>query len=187
MTPLTRYKPTGKVVIASLVLAHLVYALMLGYTIPRLVELSAGLPIFDMSPSGYSYDQALALLGALGESGREFYLIQLGLDLFYPALFGFSFFALFKWLLHENAIQVDAWHKIATLPILAALFDYAENVSVYRMLVAYPDLTESMVDTASKLTIVKSVLVLSYWLCLVALVCVVVARKITKRDVKADV
>lgn len=87
--------PSGKQIITLLILTNLIYALMLGYTIPTLMEYSSGLPIFDISPMGYSYDQAMTLLISLGGEGRAFYLTQLALDMIYPAMFAVTYYLLF--------------------------------------------------------------------------------------------
>ncbi|MDB4836916.1 hypothetical protein OAH87_00415 [Marinomonas sp.] len=178
-----QYKPTGKIVIFSLVLTNVVYAVMLGYTIPMLMEYSSGLPIFDMSPSGYSYEQASILLSNLGEDGRDFYFLQLALDFVYPALFGMSYYFLIQWILYKSAIKNIMWQWVSLLPIVAAGFDYSENINIWIMLSSFPDLPELLVKVASKLTIAKSMLVLSYWVGLLVLILFVLARKFSRRSV----
>ena len=90
----------GRIVLVLFVLTNAVYFAMLTYSIPELMSVSDGLPIFDMSPYGYSYQQALAILSCLGEEGRSFYLsTQLVLDLFYPLLFGLCYSSLLQWLI----------------------------------------------------------------------------------------
>ncbi|MGL6313501.1 hypothetical protein [Vibrio sp. WXL103] len=180
-----QFKPTGKLVIMSLVLTNVVYAVMLGYTIPTLMVYSSGLPIFDMSPSGYSYEQAITLLENLGEAGREFYLVQLALDSVYPALFGFSYFALFQWILNKAAISSRLWQWLSVVPIAAALFDYSENVSIWLMLSSFTNLSEGLVKAASGLTIAKSMLVVGYWFGLLVLIVTVLVRKLTNRKLGA--
>ncbi len=44
------------------------------------------------------------------------------------------------------------------LPIVAGLFDYAENILIIMMLKAYPDLGSGLVSAASLATVIKSVL-----------------------------
>lgn len=177
-----RIKPEGKWVVALLIVTNTVYAIMLTYTIPTLMEYSAGLPIFDLSPMGYSYGQAVKLLSALGNIGREFYLIQLALDLVYPFLFGLSYYLLFQWILSKNYIRSSVWQLMSVLPILAALFDYSENIGIWLMLSSFPNLSEVLVKTVSMLTMAKSMLVMSYWLCLFVLMAVVLVRIFKNRN-----
>ncbi|NMS52567.1 hypothetical protein HKB18_01865, partial [Vibrio parahaemolyticus] len=73
---------SGKLILVLFAAANAVYMVMLIYSIPKLMQYTGGLPLFDMSPLGYSYPDALALLAALGEEGRSVYVsIQLVLDL----------------------------------------------------------------------------------------------------------
>jgi hypothetical protein len=62
---------TGKVVLAYIVPAIVVYFIMLLYTIPQVSAYAQGIAIFDLLPSGYSFEYAIKLLDALGSEGRE--------------------------------------------------------------------------------------------------------------------
>lgn len=174
--------PSGKQIITLLILTNLIYALMLGYTIPTLMEYSSGLPIFDMSPMGYSYDQAMTLLISLGGEGRAFYLTQLALDMIYPAMFAVTYYLLFVWLLAKCGITSGVWQWLAMLPVLSALADYLENISIWLMLSSFDDITPKMVETASMLTVTKSMLGMLYWFFLLAFVVVASVRRIKQRQ-----
>jgi hypothetical protein len=90
---------TRKRVLSFFIPAMVVYALMLLNTIPQVEQYSAGMKLFDLSPSGYSYQYALELLSTLGNTGRATYLYrQLPLDFVYPGLFAVSFCLLQSWL-----------------------------------------------------------------------------------------
>lgn len=146
------------------ILTNAVYFVMLNYSIPELLSASDGLPIFDMSPSGYSYQQALALLSSLGEEGRNFYLsTQLVLDLFYPLLFGLCYFSLLQWLIKLIQLKRRALTVLSFLPFLACAFDYTENVGIWLMLSSYPDLSKTLVTISSVLTVTKSILTMAYF------------------------
>ncbi|MGF1771506.1 hypothetical protein L4C42_04250 [Vibrio wakamikoensis] len=168
--------PSGRQIIALLIVTNLIYALMLGYTIPTLMEYSSGLPIFDMSPMGYSYDQAMTLLAALGGEGRAFYLTQLALDMIYPAMFAMTYYLLFVWLLTKCGITNGVWQWLAMLPVLSAVADYLENISIWLMLSSYEDVTPLMAETASMFTVTKSMLGMLYWIFLLAFVVVAIVR-----------
>jgi len=60
--------------------AMLVYLLMVFGSLAE-IERITGVRAFDMRPTGYSFADALALISALGEEGRRFYLtVQIPLD-----------------------------------------------------------------------------------------------------------
>ena len=79
---------TGKVVSVLFSLTMVVYFSMLFYSIPAVSEFAPELPIFDLSPMGYSFSYASELLNTLGAEGRDIYLsTQLPIDFIYPGLF----------------------------------------------------------------------------------------------------
>lgn len=156
---------TGQIVFVLFILTNVVYLAMLNYSIPELMIASDGLPIFDMSPSGYSYQQALMLLSSLGEQGRNFYLsTQLVLDLFYPLLFALCYSSLLQWLIKLIQLKNRAWSVLSFVPFLACAFDYAENVAIWLMLSSYPDLSNTLVTISSGLTVTKSILTMAYFM-----------------------
>ena len=78
--------------------ATAVYLAMVLGTLPAL-EAQAGMMPFDLRPTGYSTDTALALLRALGAEGRFYYLTrQLPLDTLYPALMALTLSSLYRWI-----------------------------------------------------------------------------------------
>ncbi len=70
----TQCRISGKLVLLLFAATNVVYGFMLLYSIPAVMHYSDGLPLFDMSPSGYHYQDAMALLTSLGEQGRHLYL-----------------------------------------------------------------------------------------------------------------
>ena len=72
---------TGRTVSVLFALTMAVYLTMLLYTIPAVTAFAPEFPIFDLSPSGYSFSYAIRLLDKLGNEGRNIYLHrQLPLD-----------------------------------------------------------------------------------------------------------
>jgi len=148
---------TGKRVLSFLVPAMVIYALMLLYTIPQIEQYSAGMKLFDISPSGYSYQYAIGLLSALGRTGRATYLYrQLPLDFVYPCLFAVSFCLLLSWLFAKSLRADSKMFYLCLVPLFAGLFDYLENICIILMLTSFPDVPELLVASASAFTIVKS-------------------------------
>ena len=115
------------------------------------------LVLFDMSPMGYSYIQAIELLTSLGIEGRNAYLsVQLPLDFIYPGMFSVSYALLITWMLKQYLPKDSKLFFIAFVPFLAGGFDYLENISIIVMLDSFPDISENLVSSASAFTIVKS-------------------------------
>ncbi|WP_413112565.1 hypothetical protein [Thaumasiovibrio sp. DFM-14] len=172
---------TGKLVLALFVAANTVYLIMVIYSIPMLMQHSGGIPIFDMSPLGYSYQDAMALLTALGEEGREVYVsLQLTLDIFYPILFALCYFSLFQWLIIVGRLSHRIWRYITVIPIFVCVLDYVENIFIWLMIRDYPTLSESLVTTSSTFTLAKSVSTMVYFIVLTLMIIFLIARRLTR-------
>ncbi|MCP5039258.1 MAG: hypothetical protein GY945_16825 [Rhodobacteraceae bacterium] len=130
-----------------------VYGVMLFWSLPQLSNLSGGVAMFDLSPGGYTFEQAHTILDALGYEGRDFYLqVQHRLDTAYPALLALVLILSF-WRLYPRFWAIG----FSLLAMLAAGFDYLENAAVAVMLRAGPEsLSEAMVAVASRWTVLKS-------------------------------
>ena len=147
----------GKTVLLLFIVTNLIYGAMLMYSIPLVLSYAPELSLFDMSPMGYSYNQAIELLTTLGVDGRSIYLsVQLPLDFIYPGLFAISYALLIIWAMKRYLSTDSKLFLIAFIPILAGGFDYLENISIIAMLSSFPDISENLVSAASTFTIVKS-------------------------------
>lgn len=94
---------SGRNVLIFLIPSLAVYFVMLFHTIPGVQSYAPEMKIFDLSPSGYSYDYAIKLLSTLGDDGRKEYInTQLPLDFIYPVLFSISSFLLLAWLFSKT-------------------------------------------------------------------------------------
>ena len=159
---------TGKVVLAYIVPAIVVYFIMLLYTIPQVSAYAQGIAIFDILPSGYSFEYAIKLLDALGSEGREVYLYrQLPLDFIYPGLFAISCCLLLSWIFLKTQKTNSKIFYLCSIPIAAGLFDYFENVLIINILTSYPNVSEFTVSFASVITITKSTLTMIFFLILI--------------------
>ncbi|WP_375748087.1 hypothetical protein [Vibrio sp. HN007] len=148
---------SGKAVLVLFFLTNLVYGVILGYSIPLVLSFAPQSVLFDMSPAGYSYTEAIELLQTLGLEGRRAYLtVQLPIDLVYPLMFAISYSLLITWVLKQFLPKQSKWFLVAFIPMLAGLFDYFENAVVASMLHVFPDVSEMLVASASSFTIVKS-------------------------------
>ena len=160
---------TGKVIIVLLVLTMTVYLTMLSYSIPAVTAFAPELPIFDLSPLGYSFNYANELLNALGIEGRNLYLsTQLPLDFIYPGLFSITYSLFLVWLFGKIFNVNSKIYYFAFVPFLAGVFDYVENVFIIKMITSFPDLQVTTVNVASTFTILKSSFTLFFFVMLIA-------------------
>ena len=158
---------SGRNVFIFLIPSLAVYLLMLLHTIPGVESYAPEMKIFDLSPSGYSYDYAINLLSTLGNDGREEYLnTQLPLDFIYPALFSISSFLLLAWLFSKRNDKGSRIFYFCFVPIIAGIFDYLENIQIVLMILNYPDITRAQVILSSAFTIAKSGLTSLFFLIL---------------------
>jgi len=159
----------GKVIIALFVLTMAVYLTMLFYSIPAVSAFAPELPIFDLSPLGYSFNYANELLDTLGVEGRNLYLsIQLPLDFIYPGLFSITYSLLLVWLFGKTFDGYSKFYYFALVPFLAGIFDYVENVFIIKMISSFPDLQVTTVEVASTFTILKSSFTMLFFILLIA-------------------
>lgn len=147
----------GKKVLLLFVVTNMVYVFMLTVTIPWVMGFSGGMKLFDMMPMGYDPEYALLLLDKLGQEGRHVYLYnQLPVDMIYPLLFGITYCLLTAWFLNKlNTLKEEPFY-LCILPLLAGLFDYLENFSIINMLMKYPFLTDTAIQTGTFFSVFKS-------------------------------
>jgi hypothetical protein len=158
---------SGRVVLVTFVLTMGMYLLMLLYTIPKVESFAPGIPLFDLSPFGYSYQHASSLLAVLGEEGRSVYLYQqLPADFIYPGLFAISYSLLLTWLFAKGFNKESKIFYLAAVPVLGGLFDYLENISIITMIKSFPNLSQELVGIASTFTLLKSIFTTGFFLLL---------------------
>ena len=173
---------SGRNVLIFFIPSLAVYLLMLFHTIPGVESYAPEMKIFDLSPSGYSYDYAVKLLSALGNDGRKEYLSrQLPLDFIYPALFSISSFLMLAWLFLKRNDKGSRIFYLCFVPIVAGIFDYLENIQIVLMILSYPDINKAQVVLSSAFTMVKSGLTsLFFFILLFAFIRLWVGSKSTK-------
>lgn len=152
----------GRWVLAIMIASIVLWAVMIFGTLAYLRQLAGGLDPFDVRPLGYGTAQARALLEALGDAGRDFYAnVQLRLDTIYPATYALSRASVVWWLTAPGRLRgapiPTAMRFLLLVPSAAtAGFDYAENFQIGKMLAAGPGVDASVIETASKMTLLKS-------------------------------
>ncbi|MBQ6065870.1 MAG: hypothetical protein IJK89_03535 [Clostridia bacterium] len=159
---------TGVLTAAICLIMNMVY-------IPQIESAAQGLRCFDMR-FGYSVEEAREFLNALTQEGRNTYLTrQLPLDCVYPLVYASFFALLFKALYGKKTALVF-------LPLLLAVADYVENVSVLLMLRHNPVyLNDIQVTIASYATIIKTAMM---YLCFI-LILILLIMYLVRRNKKA--
>ena len=130
------------------------YVAMVAWSLPKLQEMAGGQIPFDLRPFGYSFEEAIEFLSALGTQGREFYAnTQHILDSTYPALLAVTLIVGILALIPGNLGRI-----LAGFALLGSVFDYLENWAVSALLLDDPSkLSASDVNMASQWTVLKSI------------------------------
>ncbi len=169
---------SGRVCLYSFCFSMSVYLLIVLYSIPLVSGYAQEMMLFDMLPTGYTYDYAVSLLSQLGTEGRGLYLsLQLPLDLVYPLSFGISHAWIICWLLGKAGTTSRLASYACLLPVAGCLLDYSENIAIFSMLTSYPGITESDVQLSSTFTIFKSFFVTITYVVICGLLVLTTARK----------
>jgi len=159
---------TGKVVSILFILTMAVYITMLSYSIPIVSAFAPELPIFDLSPLGYSFNYANDLLNILGAEGRNLYLsTQLPLDFIYPGLFSITYSLMLTWLFGKTFNVNSKIYYFSLIPFLVGIFDYVENIFIIKMINSFPDLQVTTVKIASIFTVLKSSFTVFFFILLI--------------------
>jgi hypothetical protein len=153
--------PSGWLVAVLLVLNGMLWAVMFFGTLAHLQLLAGGAAPFDIRPLGYTYKQAQAFLAAIGEQGRAYYLNpELVIDTFYPPFYAVSRALALWWLtmpgrLYDGATSLRWRWTLVAIPVVMASLDGVENISIAKMLWAWPDLSPGLVQVSSLATRLK--------------------------------
>lgn len=169
---------SGKAAILFGLGAMIIYLVMVLGTLKHLTDLAVVLP-FDLRPTGYSQVDAAMLLEALGEAGRQYYLTrQIPLDTLYPALLALTLISTLRW--RSVRFGPSLMTRIGVQSaILAATFDYLENLGIGLMLLVGADPT--LVQAASTATMLKSALTTAAMLAVVATLASVLLRRMSRQ------
>jgi hypothetical protein len=155
---------SGRWVLVILTASIALWAVMIFGTLAHLRQLAGGIDPFDVRPFGYSTAQARALLDALGDAGRDFYAnVQLRIDMIYPATYALSRALVLWWVTAPGRLRAAPIPMILRVLLLcpalaAAGFGYAENVLIGRMLAVGPTIDSAVIESASQMTLAKSLL-----------------------------
>ena len=115
------------------------------------LQMRLGANIIDVLRGGYDADMVQERFLIYGEAGRVLYArAALSLDVVYP----FAYSTFFACLIVMGAVSSRARYLVI-VPIVVALLDLGENVSIYLLLTNFPDITDAQIASASTLTVAK--------------------------------
>jgi hypothetical protein len=175
---------TKKGLIVLFVLAHLVLALMMIFTFPK-INAKLGTQAFDLRPFGYSHEEALAMIQSLDQVTTNLYLFpQIFLfDILYPVLLGLFLSALIIRLSNLNQVKEHAlYSNLYILPFIAMSFDYLENILVALMISGTAEASNLLVQIASISTQLKGLLTTASWIVVIILLILWLKNKRTYKN-----
>ena len=160
-----------KWILILFLLAHAVLLVMMTVTFPR-INAQMGNKAFDLQTFGYSYKDAVMMLGNLDQETTEIYVFPqlLLLDVLYPLLLALLLSALIIRLQNLKDQSSGYWRsKFHLLPFSAMIFDYIENVLILYMLSHQDNISKLLVAVASSATLLKGVCTLLSWILVLVL------------------
>jgi hypothetical protein len=146
---------TGRLVLLALGV-YLVFAVLF-FSVgpyPRLSAMTGDRGILDERP-GYTAAEAHALLEQLGETGRADYRLFLMIDLLNAVLLGTTLTLILVYVIRELFGPRPALLIVCLLPLLLAIGDLGENLTLLMLLDAYPAESSSLASVASVMTLIK--------------------------------
>jgi hypothetical protein len=134
-----------------------------------LLKITGGANILDIE-FGYSPDEAYGMLTALGGEGRHFYLTRiLPLDFVFPMSYMLFYTGWMAPLLRRAAGSARIKYLLF-VPVMAMLYDWAENISIIALLRSYPGISARTANLASVFGMFKLSFTLGSILSLIILV-----------------
>ncbi|WP_227977372.1 hypothetical protein [Capnocytophaga felis] len=152
-----------------------VYLLMVFVTIPTLNRLANGLDIIDVLPF-YDGEYVVRLLEYLESEGRHYYLYrQIPLDMLYPLLYAFTYWKILSHFIDKLNLKRIKW--VVFFPIVAAVFDYLENIGIGISLYHFPSLSDTLLSVLPFFSLLKTLFVVLYLLAFFGLGIMVLVRR----------
>lgn len=171
----------GWVALAALIIFLLFTALVLPGQATR-ADTNAGEARSPDTSFYYSASDLYQMAAAYGEAGRTAYIqARFTFDLVWPLVYTFFLVTGISWVYKRVFSAGSFWRRANLVPLLAALFDYLENISTSLVMARYPSLTPVVDWLAPVFTMVKWVLVSSSFVLLLIGVVVGVLQWAKKR------
>ncbi len=136
---------------------------LFSFSVEKLQHLSGGYGIPD-ALFYYRFDTLQTLFSHYGEAGKKVYLQLQVIDMIYPLIYSTLLAGLLYLQFSKSRLT---W--VIIIPHIAALFDYAENLSLRFNLIRFPSLDPAVADASGIFTCLKwSLVYLSILLLLIA-------------------
>jgi hypothetical protein len=133
-----RKASTGRVALAALVIFLLFTALVLPQQAGQ-AEQQTGQTESPDTSLFYSPQALYRMAEAYGEEGRRAYVrARFTFDLVWPLVYTFFLVTTTGWAFRRGFPPDSRWQRTNLVPLLAALFDYLENVSTSFVMLRYP-------------------------------------------------
>lgn len=150
---------TGWAALAALVIFLLFTALVLPGQASRAEANTGNGDSPDMS-FYYTADDLYQMAEGYGEEGRRAYIrARFTFDLIWPLVYTIFLATGISWLTRQAFAPGSRWQLANLAPILAALFDYLENISTSLVMMRYPSSTAVVDVLAPLFTMIKWTLV----------------------------
>ena len=158
MTKLLAKLSNWKLIIPALF--AFIYCLYLFQTAEAQMSELAGVhtPMID-TRNGYDLPEIQEFFTSIKPEGRAIHKFATGVvDMIFPWVYGSLFILVAAFFLKKLSNSKSKWMYLSLFPILLMIVDYKENFNTLNLLESYPNLTAEMVDSASKVTVLKSIL-----------------------------
>lgn len=173
-----------KQIFLTFVASQMVFLLMMTYTFP-VINNQIGTQAFDLQTFGYSVSVAESIVSSLDDRTMGFYIFpQLTLlDLFYPFLLALFLGGLLFRLITTTESGGKITSILLTLPFIAMVCDYMENLIVILMISKSIEVSETMVYLSSIATVSKGALTSIAWIAILVLSVKWIMMKIRVKNV----
>jgi len=131
---------------------------------PELIKISGQNGLLDLLPF-YSANEALVAINNYGVTGRELYLRFIATDFLFIPIYSLGFAFLITVIVRSICSKTDFWVFMNMLPIGIGFFDCIENISIFKMLLTYPDtslIIASIATLCKHILTIVTLLVLAY-------------------------
>jgi hypothetical protein len=104
----------------------------------------------------YSRDDLYQIAESYGEQGRQAYVTaRFTFDLIWPLVYSLFLATAISWVFGKAFAPDSRWQRANLVPLLAALFDYLENLSTSLVMLRYPNQTAVVDLLAPAFTLLK--------------------------------
>lgn len=103
----------------------------------------------------YSYNEILDVFNTLGFEGLQTWLLVHSLDFLFPLTYSFAIAFGIAMLLRKLPPERRGLGNLSVVGLLGGLLDYIENVLVASQVLAYPNLSQLVIQIASAVTALK--------------------------------